>query len=77
MGLAKRQNLDNGIAQSEIHRSYYAYTISVDLDRVGIDGEINVSKEEKAKRVKHFLKPFSIFIEIYAAGERIYLHYLS
>lgn len=52
MGLAKRQNLDNGIAQSEIHRSYYAYTISVDLDRVGIDGEINVSKEEKAKRVK-------------------------
>ena len=56
MGLAKRQNLDNGIAQSEIHRSYYAYTISVDLDRVGIDGEINVSKEEKAKRVKTLLE---------------------
>ena len=56
MGLAKRQNLDNGIAQSEIHRSYYAYTISVDLDRVGIDGEINVSKEEKAKRVKILLE---------------------
>ena len=50
------QNLDNGIAQSEIHRSYYAYTISVDLDRVGIDGEINVSKEEKAKRVKILLE---------------------
>lgn len=56
MGLAKRQNLDNGIAQSEIHRSYYAYTISVDLDRVGIDEEINVSKEEKAKRVKTLLE---------------------
>ena len=53
MGLAKRQNLDNGIAQSEIHRSYYAYTISVDLDRVGIDGEINVSKEEKACAPAH------------------------
>ena len=34
MGLAKRRGLENGIAQSEIQRSYYAYTMSIDLDRV-------------------------------------------
>ena len=27
MGLAKRQNLGNDIAQSEIHRTYYTYTL--------------------------------------------------
>lgn len=55
MGLAKRKNLENGIAQSEIHRSYYTYTVTVDLERVGIDGEEEVSQEEKAKRVKELL----------------------
>ena len=34
-------------------------------------------RRKKLKGLKHFLKPFSIFIEIYAARERIYLHYLS
>ena len=46
MGLAVRGNLENGIAQSEVHRSYYAYTMSIDLYRVGIDGEIDIDKEE-------------------------------
>ena len=55
MGLAQRQNLENGIAQSEIHRSYYSYTISIDLDRIGVDVEIEVSQEEKASRVKELL----------------------
>lgn len=55
MGLARRQNLENGIAQSEIHRSFYAYTITVDLDKVGIDGELSVPKEERAERVKAML----------------------
>ena len=55
MGLAVRGNLENGIAQSEIHRSYYAYTMSIDLDRVGVDGDINIKKEEKAERVKNLL----------------------
>lgn len=55
MGLAVRGNLENGIAQSEVHRSYYAYTMSIDLDRVGIDGEIDIDKEEKAERVKILL----------------------
>ncbi len=56
MGLAKRKNLENAIAQSEIHRSYYTYTVSVDLDRVGIDGGLSVSQEEKAERMKVLLE---------------------
>lgn len=55
MGLAKRQGLENAIAQSEIHRSLYTYSISVDLDRVGIDGEIKISNEEKENRIKELL----------------------
>ena len=42
MGLAQRQNLENGIAQ-------------IDLDRIGVDVEIEVSQEEKASRVKELL----------------------
>lgn len=70
MALAKRDNLDNAIAQSEIHKSYYAYTITIDLDRVGIDeiitkyveGKepekeiIEIDKSERAKRVNDLLK---------------------
>lgn len=55
MGLAQRQGLENGIAQSEIHRSYYRYTISIDLDKVGVDVGIEVAQEEKANRVKELL----------------------
>ena len=54
-GLAVRQNLENGIAQSEIHRSYYAYTVSIDFDRVGVDGEIDIPSQEKAERIKVLL----------------------
>ena len=69
MALAKRNNLDNAIAQSEIHKSYYAYTITIDLDRVGIDeiildkkGKdankklIEIEKSERAKRINDLLK---------------------
>ena len=55
MGIAKRAGLNNAIAQSEIHSSLYTYTIAVDLDRVGIDGDITVDKEERADRVKKLL----------------------
>lgn len=69
MALAKRDNLDNSIAQSEIHKSYYAYTVTIDLDKVGIDEVIldkngkdadkdlvEIEKSERAKRVKDLLK---------------------
>lgn len=55
MGLAKRGGFDNAIAQSEIHRSYYTYTVSIDLERVGVDETVEINQEEKAKRVKTLL----------------------
>lgn len=74
MALAKRGNFDNAIAQSEIHKSYYAYTVTIDLDRVGIDeiitkyveGKepekeiIEIDKSERAKRVNDLLKILKI-----------------
>lgn len=45
------------IAQSEIHRSLYSYTITIDLDKVGIDENDNIEIEniEKANRVNKLL----------------------
>lgn len=45
------------IAQSEIHRSLYSYTITIDLDKVGIDGndEIEIENIEKANRINRLL----------------------
>lgn len=56
MGLAKREGYPNAIAQSEIHRSLYAYTVTVDLDRIGEDDGISLSIEEKRSRVEALLK---------------------
>ena len=57
MGLAARDKVDNSIAQSEIHKSVYAYTITIDLDCVGIDknDQIELPAKDKAERVKAFL----------------------
>lgn len=55
MGLAKRTGEDNSIAQSEQHKSFYVYTLTIDLDRVGIDGDIVIPQKEKADRVKLLL----------------------
>ena len=55
MGLAKRQNFENGIAQSEIHRSFYSYTITIDLDKVGIDGDILLPNQDRAERIRALL----------------------
>ena len=64
MGLAKRlrENGDekamNSIAQSEIHRSFYRYTVTVDLDEIGIDrnSDIALPKEERSRRVQKLLE---------------------
>ena len=60
-GLAKRKDLDNSLVQVEIHKSLYAYTITIDLNKVGIDEiksdkkPIEIPTKEKAKRVKDLL----------------------
>ncbi|MBB5337028.1 type I-B CRISPR-associated protein Cas7/Cst2/DevR [Pectinatus brassicae] len=58
MGLADRITTEkniNSIAQSEIHKSFYTYTITIDLDKIGIDEKIEIDNSEKASRVKTFL----------------------
>lgn len=55
---AKRDNsINNGLAQSEIHLSYYRYTVTIDLDQIGIDEaeDIQISNQEKARRVSKLL----------------------
>jgi len=56
-GLASRIGENNDIYQSEIHRSYYTYSITVDLDKIGVDENYNIelSKEERIKRLNALL----------------------
>lgn len=58
------KKIDGGnIAQSEIHKSLYAYTIAIDLDKVGIDGNekdangkvLEINNEEKQNRISKLL----------------------
>lgn len=52
-GLADRINNNMNIAQAEIHKSFYRYTMTIDLDQIGIDEveDIELPKEEKIRRV--------------------------
>lgn len=61
-GLADRTPEMKGmnIAQSEIHRSYYRYTITIDLEQIGIDDVIELEKEEKARRVNKLLDTIAL-----------------
>lgn len=64
-GLLDRYNKQEGemskdggnIAQSEIHKSYYAYTLTIDLDKIGIDENdgIELKNSEKAERINKLL----------------------
>jgi len=57
-GFADRLKTDSNIANIENHRSFYTYTVSVDLDRVGIDENDNMelSREEKYQRLEQLLE---------------------
>lgn len=61
-GLADRINENMNIAQAEIHRSYYRYTMTADLDQIGIDanGDIEISNVEKARRVNKLLETVAL-----------------
>ncbi|AEV69186.1 type I-B CRISPR-associated protein Cas7/Cst2/DevR [Acetivibrio clariflavus] len=61
-GLADRLNENMNIAQSEIHRSYYRYTVTADLEQIGIDEGDNIFLEnsEKARRVNKLLDTISL-----------------
>ncbi|NLK63018.1 MAG: type I-B CRISPR-associated protein Cas7/Cst2/DevR [Fusobacteria bacterium] len=50
------------IAQSEIHHSYYKYTITADLEKIGIDenDDISLDNKEKARRVNKLLDTIAL-----------------
>ncbi|PFP91689.1 type I-B CRISPR-associated protein Cas7/Cst2/DevR [Bacillus cereus] len=56
LGHASRIKENPNIATLERHTSLYSYTITIDLDKIGVDGEIELPHEEKARRIKEFLE---------------------
>ena len=50
MGLsARKEGLDNMIFQNEIHRSFYTYTVTIELDKVGFDKNDSINLPDKIK----------------------------
>lgn len=58
MGLAERLGETANLANIENHISYYTYTVTVDLSKVGIDenNSIELPNEERFKRVQQLLE---------------------
>jgi CRISPR-associated protein Cst2 len=56
-GQADKIKSNMNIAQAEIHKSYYRYTIVADLDQIGFDEEygIELDNQERARRIKKLL----------------------
>lgn len=54
-GLADRINEFPNLANVEQHLSYYTYTITIDLEKIGKDGDVELSFDEKSKRVDQLL----------------------
>lgn len=54
-GLADRIGEQCDPVNVEQHESFYTYTVTVDLNKVGIDGEIKLDNEERLKRMKELL----------------------
>mgnify|MGYP002543663730 CR=1 FL=1 len=65
IGLAKRSGLENDLAQSEIHKSLYSYTITIDLDKIGttLGLETRWYVSDTPAQLKH------LFSELYSAAE--------
>lgn len=55
-GLADRIHEFPNLANVEQHLSFYTYTITIDLSKVGIDGNIKLENDIRAKRVKELLE---------------------
>ena len=55
-GLADRINEFPNLANIEQHLSYYTYTVTIDLSKIGKDGKIELPNEEKQRRVIELLE---------------------
>lgn len=60
-GQADKIKENMNIAQAEIHRSYYRYTITADLEQIGEDETYSISldNQERARRVNRLLDTVS------------------
>lgn len=56
MGLAERIDETPNLANIEQHESLYTYTLTLDIDQVGKDGDVELSSEEKVKRINELLE---------------------
>jgi CRISPR-associated protein Cst2 len=56
MSVASGKDVHPNLAQFEQHLSFYSYTLAVDLDEVGVDGDVSISKEERINRVTQLLE---------------------
>lgn len=54
-GLADRINEHPNIANVEQHISYYTYTVTIDLDKIGIDKDIKLDNSERFNRLNQLL----------------------
>ena len=61
-GLADRLKENMNLAQAEIHHSYYVYTITIDLNKIGIDenDKISLDNKEKSRRVQKLLDTIAL-----------------
>lgn len=50
-GLADRIGQHPNLANSEQHLSFYTYTVTMDLDKVGVDLDIKLDNKERAERI--------------------------
>lgn len=55
MGLAERIDETANLANIEQHESLYSYTVTIDLSKVGEDGDVKLSNETKVDRLHQFL----------------------
>lgn len=55
MGLAERIKETPNLANLEQHQSYYSYHLSVDLSKVGVDGDMELPMSQRKERVTQLL----------------------
>ena len=55
-GLADRINEFPNLANIEQHLSYYTYTVTIDLEKIGVDGNIQLDDSSKIQRVQELLE---------------------
>ena len=55
-GLADRIPEFPNLANIEQHLSFYTYTITIDLEKIGVDAGVELDNEIRAKRVKDLLE---------------------